>query len=214
MPKTTSLDLRDLAEPFNVWCARRRISRSFAIRQLVASAIGNDPQLSCLAPTDLTALAGEWDGLGSTDADPAFRFTLRLTMSQRNHLRVRAAAAGISCSRYILAAITARESDAGPIAGQDAVQALNRSNHLLAQAALRFEAWRYNGGTDRVAPSGNRSDRVSEFLNVLRDHLAHAATVVSAVELTRVGRAPRRKADSGREHAQPGGLRKRPRTLG
>jgi hypothetical protein len=208
MPKTTSLDLRDLTEPFNAWCAKRRISRSLAIRQLVKAAIGNDEQLSCLPPAGDAPVAGEWDGLAPTAEDPAHRFVLRLTKSQREFLRVRAAAAGISCSRYIVAALTARDSDAREIAGKDAVEALVRSNDLLAETVLKLSAWRL-----REASSG--ADFLRELQGPLREHLARAAAVVSQVEQTRVGRGyqggrVKKRADN----AKPGGRGQGGRALG
>ncbi len=59
MPRTTTVDLLDLTESFNAWCARRRVSRSFAMRQLIAAAIGSDPQLSWLTPPDVGHIAGD-----------------------------------------------------------------------------------------------------------------------------------------------------------
>jgi hypothetical protein len=214
MPWTTSLDLRDLADPFNAWCAQRRVSRSLAIRQLVAAALGSDLQLSRLAPPGANPASDKLDGLGSTDADPPLRFTLRLTHSQRKHLRARAATAGISCSRYIVAAVTACESDARAIAGQDAVQSLNRSNDLLAQAVLGLSAWRHQGEMATSTEGGGQPDPVRDLLDAVREHLARSAAVASDVELTRLGRAPRGRIARRTDREQPRGARRRPAALG
>jgi hypothetical protein len=207
MPKSTSLDLRELTEPFNAWCAQRKISRSLAIRQVVKQAIGSDRQQSLLSPTEVPLPSVEWDGLGSAHEKPAHSFTLRLTASQRERLQARAHAAGISCSRYILAAITARDSDALAIAGKDAVQALTRSNDLLARTALKLSAW-HSGG-----PLSD-TELVKELQTVLREHLERAAAIVSQIELTRVGRSPKGRAKKKAGDAKPGGTRSGARALG
>jgi hypothetical protein len=90
MPRTTTVDLQDLTEPFNAWCAQHRVSRSFAMRQLVATAIGSEAQLSWLAPPDLGQMAGHWNGIDSDRNGRHYRLTLRLTQEQRDHLRIRA----------------------------------------------------------------------------------------------------------------------------
>jgi hypothetical protein len=214
MPKTTSLDLRELAEPFNAWCAQRRISRSLALRQLVASAIGADLQISWLPPVELAPPSREWDGLGFSQEEPPYRFTLRLTQSQRDRLRMRAVAAGISCSRYILAAVTARDCDGGKIAGKDAVEALSRSNDLLAQAALRFVVWRNHGAAAGALSVGGDPNPVQELVEMLHEHLARAAAVVSTVERTRVGRTPTGRPRKGGNHARRERARRGPQALG
>jgi len=140
MTKTTTVDLRDLSEPFVAWRAQRGISRSLAMRQLVASALGDDRQLSLLSPPRAAMWAGGWNGGGGADSGPPHRFMLRLTQIQRDHLKARAAQTGMSCGRYVIAAITARDSDA--IAGQDVVRALLQSNDLLAQAMRSIGAGR------------------------------------------------------------------------
>ncbi len=199
MPRTTTVDLLDLTESFNAWCAQRRVSRSFAMRQLVAAALGSDPQLSWLAPPDLSDIAGDWNGAARDDKNRPYRMTLRLTQDQRNHLRVRAKAAGIPCSRYILAALTARDSDAEAVAGNDAVKALAQSNDRLATLALKLASWR------RGQPS-NDAALVKEIQVAVHDHLASAAPLVSLVETTRVGRTA-----SGKDSAKGGDAKPRGR---
>jgi len=191
MPKTTSLDLRELTQPFNAWCAQRKVSRSLAMRQLVAAAIKSDAQPSWLAPPDLGHIAGEWNGTDRDRNNCPYRLTLRLTQDQRNHLRIRAKAAGISCSRYILAALTARDSDTQTIAGNDAVQALTQSNDRLAMVALNFASWRRGAAEADTAI-------VKEILAVVHEHLARAAPIVSRVEVTRVG-----PTEAGRAQRKP-----------
>ena len=133
---------------------------------------------------------------------------LRLTKSQHEFLRERAVAAGISCSRYIVAALTARDSDYRAIAGKDAVQALIRSNDLLAEIALKLSA-------RRSGQTSSEAELVREIQGTLREHLARAAAIVSQVELTRIGRASR--GGQGRKKAndaKPGGRRQGARALG
>lgn len=203
MPRTTTVDLLDLTEAFNAWCAQRQVSRSFAMRQLVAAAIGSDPQLSWLAPPDLGPIAGDWNGADRDHKSRPYRLTLRLTQEQRNHLRLRAKAAGISCSRYILAALTARDSDTQAIAGNDAVQALVQSNDRLAMVALKLTNWRHGGGSSDTAI-------VRDVQAVVHEHLACAAPIVSLVEVTRVGRASPSRDKRKANHAKPGGHRSSP----
>ena len=198
MPRTTTVDLLDLTESFNTWCAQRRVSRSLAMRQLVAAAIGSDPQLSWLAPPDLGDIAGEWNGTARDNKNRPYRLTLRLTQDQRNHLRVRAKAAGIACSRYILAALTARDSDTQTIAGNDAVQALAQSNDRLATLVLKLSSW-CRGGTSSDAAM------VKEIQVTVHEHLARAASLVSLVEATRVGRSSSSKIKARAGNAKPRG---------
>lgn len=190
MPRTFTVNLSFMSESFAVWCAARGLSRSAAIRQLVSGAMADDKQTSWLSPPELIELAGPWDATVQVDDAPRHQVSVRLSQTQHNHLRLRAAAAGLSCSRYIVAAITARDNDAETIAGKDAVEALNRSNDLLARSALSLAAWR-RGGPGGASSPGPQTDAVEEILAVLREHLALAATVISDVQLTRVGRAPR-----------------------
>ena len=208
MPKTTSLDLRELTEPFNAWCAKRRVSRSLAIRQLVMAALGVEPQLSCLPPAEAAPPVNDWDGVAPNEEEPAHRFTLRLTRTQHDSLRARAAEAGISCSRYLVAALTARASDPCAIAGKDAVRALVRSNDLLAQTVLKLSAW-------CLRAASSDADLVKELQALLREHLARAATIVSQVERTRIGTTHQR-AKTGRKvvDARPGRSRGGARALG
>jgi hypothetical protein len=172
------------------------------MRQLVAAAIGSDPQLSWLAQPDLSDIAGDWKGTDRYNQSRPYRLTLRLTQDQRNHLRIRAKAAGIPCSRYILAALTASDSDTQVIAGNDAVQALAQSNDRLALVALKLSSWR------RGAPSDGAI--VKEIQALVHEHLARAAPIVSQVEVTRVGRATQDKGKKRAGNAKPGRHRSNP----
>lgn len=203
MPRTTTVDLLDLTESFNAWCVQRKVTRSFAMRQLVAAAIGSDPQLSWLAQPDLSEIAGDWKGTDRDNQNRPYRLTLRLTQDQRNHLRIRAKAAGIPCSRYILAALTASDSDTHAIAGNDAVQALAQSNDRLALVALKLSSWRRGVVSSDAAI-------VKEILALVHEHLARAAPIVSQVEVTRVGRATQDKGKKRAGNAKPGGYRSNP----
>jgi len=198
MPKTTSLDLRELTEPFNAWCAKRRISRSLAIRQLIKEAIREDAQLSLLARTDTASASTEWDGLAHTDSAPRHCFTLRLTAGQREYLRARAAAAGISCSHFILSTITARDSDMQMVAGNDAVRALVQSNDLLGRISLRLS------DLQRSASSID-AELIGQLRRTVLDHLVHASTIVSYVEVTRVGVNSQGRAKKEGGNAKPAG---------
>jgi hypothetical protein len=207
MSKTTTVDLRDLTGRFDAWCTQRGISRSHAMRQLVASAVGNDRQLSMLSPPKSEMRASEWESVRGADSGPPYRFTLRLTHIQRDHLRARAAQAGISCSSYVVAAITACDSDTHTIAGQDAVRALLRSNDLLAQAVRTLGVGRGQREAAATCVAGGLKDPGAAFLDMLRQHLAHAAAVLSDIELTRAGRTPPRRAGKGRADAKSRGAR-------
>ena len=205
MTKTTTVDLRELTEPFDAWCVQRGISRSLAMRQLVALAVGYDRQLSMFSAPRSAMVSSKWESVRRVDSDPPYRFTLRLTPIQRDHLRARAAQAGISCSRYALAAITARDSDTHAIAGQDAVRALLQSNDLLAQAVRNLGAGRGHREVAATCAPGGHKNPSADLLDVLREHLLHAAAVLSDIELTRAGRAPPRRDRRGRADAKAGG---------
>jgi hypothetical protein len=203
MPRTTTVDLLDLTEAFNAWCAQRQVSRSLAMRQLVRAAIGTDAQLSLLAPSASSDIAGEWNGTARDGTNRPYRLTLRLTQDQRNHLRVRAKAAGIACSRYILAALTARDSDTQAIAGNDAVQALAQSNDRLATLALKLASWRRG---DAAINAG----LIKEIQTSVQEHLARAAPLVLLVESTRVGRTSTGKDSARARDAKPRGRQSGP----
>ena len=202
MPKTTSLDLRELTQPFNAWCAQRKISRSLAIRQLVRDAIREDAQLSLLAPTDTASHSSEWDGLARTDSAPRHCFTLRLTAGQREYLRARAAAAGISCSHFMLSTITARDSDMQMVAGNDAVRALVQSNDLLGRISSRLP------GMQRSTSSID-AELIGQLRRTLLDHLARASAIVLQVEVTRIGVKSQSRAKREAGNAKPAGYRSR-----
>ena len=213
MTRTTSVNLGDLATPFDAWCSARGVSRSFAIRQLVAATIGNEYQPSLPLHPSVARGMGQWRAPNRATPGPSRSFTLKMTPEQFDHLKLRAAKTGMSCQRYVLAAITARDSDAGAIAGKDAVQALNRSNALLAQALV------HDIGRDIVrdrltasAPiAASQSGNLVEFL---REHLSQAARVLSDVELTRAGHTLPKREAGGKARAKPGGPRRDPGALG
>jgi hypothetical protein len=165
-----------------------------------------DPQRGLTAPAERSSAV-------PLDSDPSYRFTLRLTRTQRDHLRARAGAAGMSCARYVLATITACDSDAGMIAGKDAVQALLHSNDLLAQALRTLGTEEARRSVAGVSPAGRGREPGTAMSDVLREHLGHAAAVLSDIELTRAGRAAPVRG-RGRANAKAGGNRKDPRNLG
>ena len=109
---------------------------------------------------------------------------------------------------------SARDSDTHKIAGQDAVRALLQSNDLLAQAVRTLGAGRGNRRVTATRAPGSFMDPGAAFLDVLREHLVHAAAVLSDIELTRVRRASPTRTGRRRPYAKPGGARKDPRSMG
>ena len=213
MTKTTSVNLGDLAPPFEAWCTQRGVSRSFAIRQLVAVIVDGELQPSLPLTASVTSRVDEWLPRGRTVPGPARSFTVKLTAAQREQLTARSAKAGMSCQRYVLAAITACDSDAATIAGKDAVQALNRSNALLAQVMV--QGLGRAGAADRVAAGAlGSANPVGHLVELLRDHLSRAAKVLSDVELTRAGHALPKRGAGESKRAKPGGPGRGSATMG
>jgi len=209
MSKTTTVDLRELTEPFDDWCARHGISRSRAVRQLVATVVGGAGQSSLLPAEDAGTMPPEPPCAPRTDLDPPYRFTLRLNGSERQRLKTRARETGMSCGQYLIAALSACEAEAHAIAGKDAVLVLLESNDLLAQAlrTLRVE----RGRSARVGGVlASRGEDPHALIDVLRKHLAHASAVLSAIEATRVRSTSQKLADARRTSARQGRARKRP----
>ena len=213
MARTFTVDLLRYAEPFETWCAARGVTRSDAMRQLVAMAMGIDRQTTMLSDTDQLTVAGHANSHGDSGVGRPCSLTLTLTHAQRGHLREQAAKAGMAVSWYVLAAVTARDSDAGAVAGKDAVQALIRSNVLLAQALFRGNG---SGRSESQEKSFVRASTKAPtvLIKQLQDHLSHAAKVLADVELTRAGHLPPNRKAGVKPGAKPRGRGRRTQTLG
>ena len=200
MARTFTVDLLTLGESFERWCVARNKTRSQAIRELVAGALGQEEKGAFSLTPDTrpdTASSGIRHG---KELRQERRFTLRLCENDLMHLRKQSAAAGMPGSGYLRALVAAAEAGGASIASEAAVVALTQSNQQLAWIGrLLSEATKH--GSPSAGNSVNLdTDEIREAVGLLRKHLANAARVLAEVESTRC-RAPQgvRRSRRGRE---------------
>jgi uncharacterized protein (DUF1778 family) len=215
MARTVTVDLGQFTAPFDAWCTRHRLSRSAALRQLVASIVGDARQQSWL-DDERSNSNGVQPQLTSSEREEAtLRFTLRLTPVDRRRLREAASRTGLSCAGFLVSAITAAASDSSCIAGKDAVLALRHSNELLARALVALTARRRQFGDDAESPEDSAAgDPGVQTLEAVRQHLTHCASVLRQVEVTRAGARSSKESGLRRHRGNGRRNRKNPAALG
>jgi uncharacterized protein (DUF1778 family) len=188
------------------------------MRQLVASIIGETRQRSWIDDE-----RSKSDGIQGQPTSPereeaTLRFTLRLTPGDRRRLQTAASRAGLSCAGFLVSTITAAASDSSFIAGKDAVLALQHSNELLARSLAAFTAREGQFGDDgedhEDSAANGPGGPGARTLEAVRQHLAHAASVLRQVEVTRAGARLSKESGSRRHRGHSRRDRKDPGTLG
>jgi len=203
MARTLTVDLLTMGESFERWCIAHNRTRSQAIRELVAGALGQEEKGAFNLTSDTrpdTASSGSRHG---KEPRQERRFTLRLCENDLKYLRKQSAAAGMPGSGYLRALVAAAEAEGASIASEAAVVALTQSNQQLAWIGrLLSDATKH--GSQSAGNSVNlETDEIREAVGLLRKHLASAARVLAEVESTRCRvqqavRRPRRRTQEGR----------------
>lgn len=188
MPRTFTVDLLALSEPFLEWCCARGKTRSAALRELVAAALVQAEKGAFSLTPDTRPSNSPLANTRVKEPQRERRFTLRLCDDDLKCLRRQSAAAGMPASRYLAALISTVESGGASIAGKDAVAALMQSNQQLAWIGrLLTNATRRSNGAP-ANPVILESDEMREALGLLRKHLTNAARVLAEVESSRCRR--------------------------
>jgi hypothetical protein len=185
MARTFTVDLLSLGESFERWCTAHNKTRSRAIRELVALALGQEEKGAFSLRPDTrpdTAPPASEPGMETRQER---RFTLRLGEDDLKYLRKQSAAAGMPACRYLAALISTAEAGGAAIASEEALVALMQSNQQLAWIGrLLSDATRR--GSPSVGNSVNlETDEIREAVGFLRKHLANAARVLAEVQSTR-----------------------------
>ena len=165
------VELGGMRPDWNRWCARRGMTSTEGVRQLIAVALRADANLDA----DETGVEGEMQWIGIDE--PRRRIEIRLTNTELETVEQRAAAFGMTGNRWIVALIRA-QLKREPQLGTQEMRLLSDSNQQLGAIS------RWLGQLAREERALNMEANLNNQFGVIRDqidaHLRAAAAVIRA----------------------------------
>ena len=165
------VELGGMRPDWNRWCARRGMTSTEGVRQLIAVALRADANLDA----DETGVEGEMQWIGIDE--PRRRIEIRLTNIELETVEQRAAAFGMTGNRWIVALIRAQLTRE-PQLGVHEMRLLSDSNQQLAAISRWLGQLAREGRALHMERDGN--NQVGVIRDQIDAHLRAVAAVIRA----------------------------------